>query len=61
MRKFQIYFVIMYIPRAWDYVQNWWRYRENDVFGIENDIGSAYGQIWKLSRNVKIQNTVVSR
>ena len=48
MRKIQIYFVIMYIPKAWDYVQNWWRYRENDVFDIENDIGSASGQIWKL-------------
>ena len=21
----------MYIPKAWDYVQNWWRYRENDI------------------------------
>ena len=45
MRKIQIYFVIMYIPGVWDYVQNWWRYRENDVFDIENDIGSASGQI----------------
>ena len=47
MRKIQIYFVIAYTPRAWDYAQNWLRYRENNVFGIENDIGSASGQIWK--------------
>ena len=48
MREIQIYFLIMYIPGVWDYVQNWWRYRVNNVFGIENDIVSAYGQIWKL-------------
>ena len=38
----------MYMPGVWDYVQNWLRYRENNVFGIENGIGSASGQIWKL-------------